>query len=179
MECRGGASTECLVEWDSVRSFRRERPMCRSKAPPVLHGTLDGIPPKPRLIQPGIPARWDVAAARTERHTGRSLRCGRTVCHLPNPVIVGACLILCSLLSLSGLPGRKRKSRKLPSGEESFLDGCGKIPQPSLNRMRKNYTSGPAATRALPASLPVYLAKFFTKRLARSAALVSQSATLA
>ena len=35
---------------------------------------------------------------------------------------------------------------------------------------------GPAATRALPASLPSYLWKFFTKRCARSCALASHSA---
>ena len=39
--------------------------------------------------------------------------------------------------------------------------------------------SGPAATRALPASLPVYFTKFLVKRAARSAALASQSATFA
>ena len=38
------------------------------------------------------------------------------------------------------------------------------------------YSFGPAATRALPCSLPSYLAKFLMKRLARSTALVSHSA---
>ena len=43
----------------------------------------------------------------------------------------------------------------------------------------RDYSLGPASTRALPASLPVYLAKFLTKRPARSFALVSHSATSA
>ena len=38
---------------------------------------------------------------------------------------------------------------------------------------------GPAATSALPASLPVYLTKFFWNRPARSRALVSHSLTSA
>ena len=42
-----------------------------------------------------------------------------------------------------------------------------------------NYSWGPAATRALPSSLPVYLVKFFWKRSARSFALVSHSAASA
>ena len=53
------------------------------------------------------------------------------------------------------------------------------VPQPSEIDCGDYLTSGPAETRALPASLPVYLTKFLAKRLARSAALVSQSATLA
>jgi len=48
-----------------------------------------------------------------------------------------------------------------------------------VNEALLNYASGPAATRALPASLPVYLVKFFTKREARSFALVSHSVTSA
>lgn len=44
-----------------------------------------------------------------------------------------------------------------------------------LGEERSPYSWGPAATRALPASLPVYLSKFFTKREARSLALVSHS----
>lgn len=40
-----------------------------------------------------------------------------------------------------------------------------------------DYASGPAFTRALPASLPVYLTKFLTKRPARSFAFASQSPT--
>ena len=40
---------------------------------------------------------------------------------------------------------------------------------------RYNYTVGPALTSALPASLPVYLAKFLTKRAARSLAFASHS----
>ena len=38
------------------------------------------------------------------------------------------------------------------------------------------YSFGPAATRALPASLPSYLAKFLMKRPARSLAFSSHSA---
>ena len=38
-----------------------------------------------------------------------------------------------------------------------------------------DYTLGPALTSALPASLPVYLSKFFTKRAARSFAFASHS----
>ena len=37
------------------------------------------------------------------------------------------------------------------------------------------YSWGPAFTRALPASLPVYLSKFLTKREARSFAFSSQT----
>ena len=40
-------------------------------------------------------------------------------------------------------------------------------------------TTGPAATRALPASFPVYFTKFFTKRDARSFAFSSHSAASA
>ena len=43
-------------------------------------------------------------------------------------------------------------------------------------QLRLHYSFGPAATRALPCSLPSYLAKFLMKRLARSTALVSHSA---
>ena len=39
----------------------------------------------------------------------------------------------------------------------------------------RNYSCGPAETRALPCSLPSYLAKFLMKRPARSRALVSHS----
>ena len=47
------------------------------------------------------------------------------------------------------------------------------VPQSSL---LCDYSAlGPAATRALPASLVAYLAKFLTKREARSLALVSHS----
>ena len=49
-----------------------------------------------------------------------------------------------------------------------FLQG------PSLN-----YSWGPASTRALPSSLPVYLVKFLMKRAARSFAFSSQIAASA
>ena len=42
-----------------------------------------------------------------------------------------------------------------------------------------DYSLGPASTRALPASLPVYLTKFLMNRPARSLALVSHSDTSA
>ncbi len=42
-----------------------------------------------------------------------------------------------------------------------------------------DYSWGPAATRALPASLPVYLTKFLMKRPARSSALAFHTATSA
>ena len=42
-----------------------------------------------------------------------------------------------------------------------------------------NYSLGPASTRALPASLPVYLTKFLMNRPARSSAFFSHSATSA
>ena len=42
-----------------------------------------------------------------------------------------------------------------------------------------DYSCGPAATRALPASLPSYLAKFLMKREAKSLAFSSHSAGLA
>ena len=42
-----------------------------------------------------------------------------------------------------------------------------------------NYSWGPAATRALPASLVVYLAKFLMKRAAKSLAFSSHSAAVA
>ncbi len=38
-----------------------------------------------------------------------------------------------------------------------------------------DYNFGPAATRALPAALPVYFSKFLMKRPAKSFALVSHS----
>ena len=41
------------------------------------------------------------------------------------------------------------------------------------------YSWGPAATRALPSSLPVYLVKFLMKRADRSLALVSHSSAFA
>ena len=41
------------------------------------------------------------------------------------------------------------------------------------------YALGPASTRALPASLPVYFLKFFSKREARSFAFASHSAASA
>ena len=40
------------------------------------------------------------------------------------------------------------------------------------------FTFGPAVTSFLPSSLPVNFTKFFTKRLARSSALTSQSLAL-
>ncbi len=43
----------------------------------------------------------------------------------------------------------------------------------------KSYNLGPAATRALPASLVVYLPKFLMKRAARSLAFSSHSDALA
>ena len=43
----------------------------------------------------------------------------------------------------------------------------------------RDYSLGPASTRALPASLPVYLTKFLMNRPARSLALVSQTLTSA
>ena len=49
--------------------------------------------------------------------------------------------------------------------------------QKSVTRMRPlNYSWGPAATRALPSSLPVYLVKFLMKRADRSLAFSSQTA---
>ncbi len=51
---------------------------------------------------------------------------------------------------------------------------------PKIMCYEKSYFSfGPAATRLLPSSLPVNFTKFFTKRLARSSALVSHSAGFA
>lgn len=46
-----------------------------------------------------------------------------------------------------------------------------------LGTLRRSdyFTFGPAATRLLPSSLPVNFVKFFTKRFARSSALVSHS----
>ena len=59
----------------------------------------------------------------------------------------------------SGLPERQTGSHQL-----------------IFNSNEKTYfTLGPAATRLLPSSLPVNFTKFFTKRLARSSALVSHS----
>ena len=63
----------------------------------------------------------------------------------------------------------------------------GKIPQSQRKRTAEglcfltrnepnNHSWGPAATRALPASLPVYLTKFLTKRADRSLAFSSQIA---
>ena len=43
----------------------------------------------------------------------------------------------------------------------------------------RNYSCGPAETRALPCSLPSYLAKFLMKRLARSSAFLFHSAASA
>ena len=77
------------------------------------------------------------------------------------------------------LPQKKTQGASSGFAEEAALDGCGGSRSHHRCGLRNYLTSGPAETRALPASLPVYLAKFFTKRLARSAALVSQSATLA
>ena len=48
-----------------------------------------------------------------------------------------------------------------------------------LIRYSFNYSCGPAATRALPASLPVYFTKFLVKRAARSFAFTSHSAASA
>lgn len=45
----------------------------------------------------------------------------------------------------------------------------------SIFTQPSNYAWGPASTSALPASLPVYLTKFFSKRDARSFALFSHS----
>ena len=53
-----------------------------------------------------------------------------------------------------------------------------KIRSPGENQFREcnqTYSWGPAATRALPSSLPVYLVKFFWKRAARSFAFSSQT----
>ena len=49
----------------------------------------------------------------------------------------------------------------------------------SFSFKKKNHSWGPAATRALPASLPVYFTKFFTKRPARSLAFSSHWAASA
>ena len=49
---------------------------------------------------------------------------------------------------------------------------------PSIERII-DYNLGPAATKALPAALPVYFTKFFWKREAKSFAFVSHSEALA
>ena len=61
----------------------------------------------------------------------------------------------------AGMCGVQADKSPLPEGEG--LGTCG------------DYSCGPAETSALPASLPVYLTKFLTKRDARSLALVSHS----
>ena len=71
-----------LDEWNNVGRIRRERPACRSAPPPELARSVEWVTgvfggDEPYSIQPGIPSRQVGAAARMERHTGRSLRNGR------------------------------------------------------------------------------------------------------
>ena len=65
-------------------------------------------------------------------------------------------------------------------GNRRILCVCKMMENGKERLFKPNYSAlGPAATNALPASLPVYLVKFLTKRFARSFALASHSATSA
>ena len=65
-------------------------------------------------------------------------------------------------------------------GNRRILCVCKMMENGKERLFKPNYSAlGPAATNALPASFPVYLVKFLTKRFARSFALASHSATSA
>ncbi len=73
----------------------------------------------------------------------------------------------------TNLSGSRFKPIRMFFHIRTRLSGCG------YGFLRDYSALGPAATRALPASLPVYLTKFFSNRPARSRALVSQALTSA
>ena len=60
-----------------------------------------------------------------------------------------------------------------------IIDQQKRPPAKAGGRFYKSYSWGPASTRALPSSLPVYLVKFLMKRAARSLAFSSQMAASA
>ncbi len=63
--------------------------------------------------------------------------------------------------------------KKTPARHKNMT--CGRLLCLYFKSNRSDYSFGPAETRALPCSLPSYLAKFLMKRPARSRALVSHS----
>ena len=65
-----------------------------------------------------------------------------------------------------------------PDGLLYVFRNTGKVPSYSLAPcpLLPDYSFGPAATRALPASFPSYFTKFLMKRPARSLAFSSHSA---
>ena len=93
-------------------------------------------------------------------------------------LLLTGCVFTAPETSLYRLPRLSGEYESLESKIDALLDGGAEYAAPAGNRFcfARNYSCGPAATRALPASLPSYLTKFLMKREARSFALTSHSA---
>ena len=109
------------------------------------------------------PAQTDRLRSQTRPHTSAAHRLPSTVIHRHPPS---------SAVIRRTVPVPQHKKSRSPTAETG-------IHLFAAAQAAGNYfTFGPAVTSFLPSSLPVNFTKFFTKRLARSSALTSQSLAL-